>query len=105
MYAELALKEEELKKTRQILKEVTNEKEELSMKVTYILFSFLFTTQFKILDPIGIKMFILLYCSLFIYFNIEYYLLFVLKVNYFCFILNILPCNKCYDNNYFILYL
>lgn len=33
MHTELALKEDELKKTRQILKEVTNEKEELLMKV------------------------------------------------------------------------
>lgn len=36
---ELALKEEELMKTRQILKEVTNEKEELLMKVTAMIFT------------------------------------------------------------------
>lgn len=36
VHAELALKEEELKKTRQILKEVTDEKEELLMKVKYV---------------------------------------------------------------------
>lgn len=38
VHAELALKEEELMKTRQILKEVTNEKEELLMKVNTIIF-------------------------------------------------------------------
>lgn len=36
VHTELALKEEELKKTRQILKEVTDEKEDLLMKVKYI---------------------------------------------------------------------
>jgi len=34
----LALKDEELKKTRQILKEVTDEKEKLVLKVKFYLF-------------------------------------------------------------------
>jgi len=37
VHAELALKEEELMKTRQFLKEVTNEKEELLLKVNTII--------------------------------------------------------------------
>lgn len=38
VHTELALKEEELKKTKQILKEVTDEKDDLLMKVKYILY-------------------------------------------------------------------
>lgn len=48
VHAELALKEEELKKTRQILKEVTDEKEELLMKVKYVQFSNFFQFSYVI---------------------------------------------------------
>lgn len=47
VHAELALKEEELKKTRQILKEVTDEKEELLMKVKHVYFSNFFVLFYK----------------------------------------------------------
>lgn len=57
VHAELALKEEELKKTRQILKEVTDEKEELLMKVQYfycfyfLIFSYI-TEEFTLIITI-----------------------------------------------------